>query len=86
MRVIELKDVLRKETHLHYRREFTACAVLDILDRPMEKRIEFTMESTPLGTLKVNVHLIDQVEYPVIPILSGIKDFVTDLDRRGHLP
>lgn len=86
MRVIELRDLLRKETHLHYRREFTAKAVLDILDRSIEKRIEFSMEKTPLGSTTVKVTLIDPVEYPVLPLISGIRDFVSDLERDGSLP
>lgn len=86
MRVIELRDLLRKETHLHYRREFTAKAVLDVLDRSIERRIEFSMEKTPLGATNVKVQLMDPIEYPVLPVLSGIRDFVTELDRDGSLP
>lgn len=86
MKIIDLKDINRKETHIYYRRVFFGIAIIDLLHNPVEKRIEFTIETTPLGKKEISVSLLDHIEYPLIPLLQGLRHKIAELDSQGVLP
>lgn len=86
MNAIELKDIVRKDTALYYRRLFTATVSLDILGSVMDRRVEFIIETHPTGKKDVSVTLVDPVEYPLVPILRSIKELVAAMDGKGALP
>jgi hypothetical protein len=87
MKVVALKDITRKDLTIHYRREFTGSAVFECLDKKMrEKRLEFVLEHSPTGSVEVRVNFIDEIEYPLLPIIKSLKLYISDLDRKGQLP
>ncbi len=86
MKVLEIKDIVRKDVPIYYRRLFTGTAVLEILDKPLEHRIEFTIETKPTGTRETTVSLVDNLDYPLVPVIKELKDFISGLDRSGALP
>lgn len=86
MRIVELKDISRKETYIYYRRIFNGTAVLELLHKPVEKRIEFIIETTPMGKKHIAVSLVDHVEYPLMPLLHSLRTKIAELDAKGVLP
>ncbi len=86
MKVLEIKDLLRKDIPLYYRREFFGKAVIEVFKDRHEKRIDFTVEKTPLGGTSVHVSLIDEVDYPVVPLVESLKSYIMDLEKKGGLP
>ncbi len=86
MRIIELKDLRRKETPLHYIREFTGIAVLEREGKVFEKALVFTVERRPSGAPEVSARFVEEPEWPILPLLRSIKDLVTELDKSGGLP
>lgn len=87
MKVVELTNVVRRDTPLLYRRTFTATAILTHgATGPEAKRIEFVLEHSPLGPVNVNVKLLDDIDYPLVPALSALKDHINKLDQSGALP
>ncbi len=86
MKVVKIKDLLKKDMPLYYRREFMGRAVLETSLGRHEKRIDFTLEKTPYGTTTIQVSLIDDIDYPLVPVMSSLKSFILDLDRKGRLP
>jgi len=86
MKVLEIKDIVRKDVPIYYRRLFTGTAVLEILDKAMERRIEFTIETKPTGARETKVSMIDSLDYPLVPVIKELKDFISGMDRSGALP
>jgi hypothetical protein len=86
MKVVGVRDIVRKDLPIYYRRLFTATAVIDILNQQLERRIEFAIETKPTGAREVTVNLLDNLEYPLVPILRELKDYIVGLDRSGALP
>ena len=86
MKVIDVRDIVRKDLPIYYRRLFTGIAVIDILDEKLERRIEFCIETQPTGAQEVSVNLLDHLEYPLVPVLRELKNHVAGLDRTGALP
>lgn len=86
MTILELKDISREENFIYYRREFTASAVYDLPGKHHTGQIKFTIETEPTGKKDIHVTLIDAVDYPVLPVLKALKDFILAMDREGMLP
>jgi hypothetical protein len=86
MRVVELRELCRRESPVHYIKELTAVAVIEWNERISESDISITLEHKPLGSPDVHVHLLESVEWPVLPVIHAIRDYVVDLERRGKLP
>ncbi len=74
MRVLEIKDVLRKEVPIYYRRDFTGTAVLEIPQKTIESPIEFTIETGPTGQQDIDITLNGSIDYPVIPVIKNIME------------
>jgi len=86
VKVLELVNIKRKDTHLYYRREFTADVVLEYLQQTVSSPVEFTLEHKPLGGVDIRVALTEDLDYPVLPVVSKLKHLILDLHSRGSLP
>jgi hypothetical protein len=86
MIVVELLNLHRKDIPLHYRKEFTGEAVLDLMNRKIQAPVEFVVERKPFGAAEVRVQVLGAVEYPLLPIIRDLKIYIADLDSRGQLP
>jgi hypothetical protein len=86
MKVVELRELSRRDSPVFYIKELTAVAVVEWGTRLSESDIAITLEHKPLGPPDVRVHLLDAVEWPTLPVIHAIKDYVTDLERSGRLP
>jgi len=86
MEVIELKNVQLKEGHIFYFRKYTAIAILKIPTTTTEEQIEFSIETGPLGNKNIEVVLKSTPNYPIIPIVQGLKKFIIKNDTEGLLP
>ncbi len=86
MTLVEIKDITRKDLPIYYRRVFLGTAVIELQDRLMESRVEFIIETQPTGFKEISVTLLDVIEFPLVSIISGIRDRVSLLDKDGRLP
>lgn len=86
MKVLELKNVSRKDVPIYYRREFQAEAVFQFMETKTESLIDFALEQTPMGSMRVHVEFLEKPEYPVIPLLQVLKTYILALDKEGGLP
>jgi len=86
MKIVDLTNILRKETHIYYRREFKADAVFEIMQQTKSIPVEFVLEHKPTGSIDVSAVIIDELDYPVMPFMSQLKLFISDMDKRGALP
>lgn len=86
MQVKELKDLKRKETPLHYIREFNALAVLETAEGLREAALAFTVERKPIGPPDVSIRFLEEPDWPLLPLIRSVKDIVLGLDKSGGLP
>ncbi len=86
MTVLGISDITRKENFIYYRREFKAQALIDLPGKKHSGEIEFTIETAPTGKKEISVTILDSVDYPLIPIMRNLKEFIKNLDSTGALP
>jgi len=86
MKIITIKDMIRKDVPIYYRKLYTGVAVIEMNKGPADYRIDFTIEYKPTGNKDVSVSFIDSIDYPLIPISRELKQYISELDSAGGLP
>ena len=86
MKVISIKDTIRKDVPIYYRKLYTGVAVIEMAKGPADYRIDFTIEYKPTGQKDIIISFIDKVDYPLIPLNRELKQYISDLDSNGGLP
>jgi hypothetical protein len=87
MKLIELKELYKKDIPLFYRQEFSGLVVLeDQNNKQVETKVEFIVERSATGETDIKVDLIEDVHFPVIPVIRSLKEHIRELDKKGQLP
>jgi hypothetical protein len=86
MKVVDVTNIVRKESAIYYRRYFTGIAVLELPTKTIQEPIEFTIETSPLSEKIISLKFQQQLDYPLVPILKEVKAFVLEKDNCGALP
>lgn len=86
MKIITIKDMIRKDVPIYYRNLYTGVAVLELTKGQSEHRIDFAIEHKPTGQKEISVTLIDQADYPLVPVTKELKKYIDTLDINGGLP
>jgi hypothetical protein len=86
MRIVTLKDLVRKDIPIYYRRLYTGVAVLELLNKPAEYRLDFAIETKPTGLKEITVNFLSDIDYPLVPLTKELKAYIDALDVNGGLP
>jgi len=86
MKVICIKDMIRKDVPIYYRKLYTGVAVIELNNVNNNFRIDFSIEIKPTGAKEINVSFIDAVDYPLIPVTKELKAIIDELDSNLGLP
>ena len=86
MKVITIKDMIRKDVPIYYRMLYTGVAVIELNKGPMDFRIDFSIEIKPTGHKEISVVFIDDIDYPLVPVIKELKDYINEQDAVGALP
>ena len=86
MKIIEIKDIVRKDVPIYYRRLYSGVAVLELMNKPLEVPLDFQVEQKPTGQSEINITLSQAVDYPLVPLHKELKNFIGALDSGGKLP
>ncbi len=86
MKVIDIANLKRKETPVYYRKEFKGDAIIEIMQEMFNTPVEFVVEHKPVGGIDIRVTLTEDIDYPIIPIVSSIKTHIKQMHERGSLP
>ncbi len=87
MKVLELTDVNRRESMIFYRRQYEATAVFRHAGADRQAiPVTFTIEQTATGTSRVTVDIDDSLDYPLVPAVQALRDYIISMDRQGLLP
>jgi hypothetical protein len=86
MKILEVKNIVRKDVPIYYRRLYTGIAVIELLNKSQDAHVDFSIEHKPTGQKEILVSFIDKVDYPLVPLNSALKKAIDDLDSSGGLP
>jgi len=86
MRIIEIKDMTRKDMPIYYRRFYSGVAVLELVNKPVECPLEWQIEHKPTGQTEIALTVKQSVDYPLIPLQKELKKYINALDTDGKLP
>jgi len=86
MKVVELRELNRRDSAVHYIKEFTGVAVLASGTIKAETDIAFTLEHKPLGSPELIVRIMDPVDWPLLPVIRALREHILDLEKTGRLP
>lgn len=86
MKILSLRDVIRKDIPIYYRRLYTGVVLMELNSASVEFRIDFSIEHKPTGEKLINVTFIEKVDYPIVPISKEIKNYIDAMDNNGALP
>ncbi|MDR1867075.1 MAG: hypothetical protein LBQ77_02270 [Treponema sp.] len=86
MEIIEIKDIVRKASPIYYRMFYGGTAVIKILNKIIESRIDFSIETKPTGEKSVLLTVNDTVDYPLVPLRRSLKQRIHSMDHDGSLP
>ena len=89
MELVELANIARKHTVLHYRRAFSAMARFDNgAAEPEEHEVRFVVEHAPLGPTTISIEHVSEIApgTDVAAITNQLRAHIVDLDASGKLP
>ncbi|MDR2194958.1 MAG: hypothetical protein LBP19_10955 [Treponema sp.] len=86
MQVLEIKDIVRKDVPIYYRMYYSGRAVLELVNRSVEREIDFSIEIKPTGQKEILITIAEPVDYPLLPIIKELKKHIDNLDSHGNLP
>ena len=86
MKIISIKDVIRKDVPIYYRLLYTGVAVIELTKEPQDYRIDFSIEIKPTGQKEIGVSFLDDIHYPLLPVTKELKSFIDTMHSNGTLP
>jgi len=86
MKIVCIKDMIRKDVPIYYRRLYTGVAVIEFNQKQSEFRLDFCIETKPTGLNEITVNFIDEIDYPLIPVTKELKNYIAELDNACGLP
>jgi hypothetical protein len=85
MRVIELRDIVRRDSLILYRKQYSASATLEHVSTQTVP-ITFVVEHSAVGGHDVSVDIDGSLDYPLIPATRALREHILQLERQGKLP
>lgn len=79
MVVSKLVEIERKESHIYYMQDFTATAVYSIVGKEKKGRITFSIEHKPTGEMVITLNIVDDVDYPLLPVIIDLKKMIKNM-------
>ena len=86
MKVITVKDIVRKDVPIYYRLLYTGVAVIEMSTDAADYRIDFSVEIKPTGQREIVVSFLDEVDYPLVPVIKELKKYIDTMHQNGALP
>ena len=86
MKIVEVKDLVRKEFPIYYRRFYSGTIVMELVSKLVEMPVDFQIEHKPTGQTEIALTLGQSIDYPLVPLVKELKKFIGALDADGKLP
>jgi len=87
MIVKQLDNIKKKDSFLYYRDNYSADAVFEYGKNSQTETasVEFSIEKTAIGDTIINVLINSSINYPMLPAIKSLKQFVSDMQTEGSL-
>jgi hypothetical protein len=86
MTVVDIKEMVRKDVPIYYRRMYDGKAVVEFAGQEHDMKINWTIETSPLGIKETVISMTEKIDYPLLPLIREIKKKIESLDSEGKLP
>jgi hypothetical protein len=86
MKILEIKNIVRKDVPIYYRRLYSGIAVIELVNKSIEAHLDFSIEHKPTGQKEIIITLVDKVDYPIVPLNKELKKTLDTMDSNGGLP
>lgn len=86
MTVVDIKEMVRKDVPIYYRRMYDGKAVVEFAGQKHDMKINWTIETSPLGIKETVISMTEKIDYPLLPLIREIKKKIESLDSEGKLP
>ena len=86
MKIVEIKNLVRKDVPIYYRRLYSGIVVLELINKLVETPVDFQIEHKPTGDTEISITSMEKVDYPLVPLQKELKQFIGALDSDGKLP
>jgi hypothetical protein len=86
MKILGIKDIIRKDVPIYYKRFYKGILSLDLMNKSLDSPLEFIIEHKPTGQTEITVTHLDEVDYPIVPLMKELKNFINELDATRKLP
>ncbi|MDR1047239.1 MAG: hypothetical protein LBL64_05650 [Treponema sp.] len=86
MKILEFKNITRKDVPIYYRSIFSGTAALELINKSVDVSLDFSIEKKPTGYNEIIVTLNEKVDYPLVPLIKELKKYIDNLDASGALP
>ena len=86
MKVVEIKNLTRKDFPIYYRRLYSGILVVELMNKTVEAPLDFQIEHKPTGQIETTITSMGTVDYPLVPLQKELKNYIGALDSEGKLP
>ena len=86
MKITSMKNLIRKDVPIYYRRLYSGTLEIELINETVESKINFTMETKPTGISEVIINDMEHVDYPLLPLVKAVKQYISLLDDNQGLP
>jgi hypothetical protein len=86
MRIVDIKNLVRKDVPIYYRRLYSGIVVLELVNKSIEVPLDFQIEHKPTGQVETTITSMGTIDYPLVPVKKELKKFIGTLDSDGKLP
>ena len=86
MKILEIKDIVRKDVPIYYRRLYSCVVLMELMNKPSEINMDFQIEHKPTGSIEIAITSMGKVDYPLVPLQKELKKIIGELDSGRKLP
>jgi hypothetical protein len=89
MKLLSIEQIIQKhqDVPIYYRKEYSAHALFERMvhhHEQVELNFEFGIEMEPSGQKKIDIKILDEVDYPIMPITSPTYTLISEY-HQGRL-
>lgn len=91
MKLLQIDQIEKKQgdVPIYYRKDYRAQAMFEKKlhhHEQLQLGIDFSIEMEPTGHKKVEVQILEDVDYPLMPLLHSLKKEIKRMEAEGHIP
>jgi len=86
MKIIGIHDIIRKDVPIYYKRYYKGTLVIELVKEAQEIPLEFIIEHKPTGQVDIAIIFVEKIDYPLVPIVKELKNYIGELDSSRKLP